>query len=248
MITVYKPIGITCLDLIKILQEKEEYRGKRMGASGRLDEMAHGMVIILLGDETKKIKEYHTMDKVYKFRFIIGLETDTTSVLGLFQNKLNCNNVDIDLISKTILNFKSTNFLQDYHVYSSYCPQHDTVKKPLWWWAKNNKLNEIKEMPNKMVSVYDIIIKKIKSIQLDEFINECLENLYKIKKGNLRQDEIIEQWKKYYEIQDKKTNFIEFECEIKVSSGFYIRQFVKDIGKMLNLNVLVTEIERLQYL
>ncbi len=246
MITVYKPIGISCVDLIKILQEKEEYKGKRMGASGRLDEMAHGVVIILLDDETKKIKEYHNLDKVYKFRFIIGLETDTTSVLGLFQNKVNCNGVNIDLIRETILSFKSTEFLQEYHVYSSYCPKHDSLKKPLWWWAKHGRLNEIAEMPNKKVSVYDIVVKNIKKIYLDEFIKECLENLSKVK-GDLRQDEIINQWNIYYQNEDKTINFIEFECEIKVSSGFYIRQFVKDIGKKLNLNVLVTEIERLSY-
>src|SRR5665647_2061497 len=98
MITVYKPIGISCVDLIKILQEKNEYKGRKMGATGRLDEMAHGAVIILLDEETKNTKLYHELDKTYKFRFIVGLETDTTSVLGIFQNKDNCNELDINLI------------------------------------------------------------------------------------------------------------------------------------------------------
>jgi tRNA U55 pseudouridine synthase TruB len=248
MITAYKPIGISCLDLIKIFKEKDEYKDKKMGISGRLDEMAHGVVTILIDEETKNIEKYHKMNKVYRFRFIVGLETDTTAVLGFLQNKQNCDKVDIDLIKKTILDSNSTQFLQDFHIYSSFCVRLGDTKKPLWWWAKSNRLDEIADkMPKKSVNIYDISVLNIKNITLDEFISESLENLSKVVKGNFRQDEIIDQWKKYYSETDKTTIFPEFECEIKVSSGFYIRQFVKDIGKLLNINVLVTEIERLRY-
>jgi tRNA U55 pseudouridine synthase TruB len=219
-----------------------------MGFTGRLDEMAHGAMIILFGDETKKTKQFHDLNKVYKFRFIVGLETDTTSVLGVFQNKIEYNELNIDKVCQEILKFKKTQFMQEYHVYSSYCPKHPTLKKPLWWWILNNRLNEIEKIPEKSVNVYDVKINNIKNTSLDNFIKESLENLDKIKKGNLRQNDVIEQWKKYYdEKKEQNIQFTEFECEIHVSSGFYIRQFVKDIGKQLNLNVLVTEIERLSY-
>lgn len=248
MITVYKPIGISCVDLINSLKQKDDYKDKNIGFSGRLDEMAHGKVIILLDDETKKTKEYHNADKVYRFRFIIGLETDTTSVLGLFQNKACPNDLDINLICKTIMEHNETEFLQEYHVYSSYRLTHDDIKKPLWWWAQSGRIHEIQNLPSKKVKVYGINIKNIKDISLDDFMAESLLNLSKVKDGTLRKDEIVDQWKKYYEsIRDKNIKFVEFECEIKVSSGFYVRQFVKDIGKKLNLNVLVTEIERISY-
>lgn len=246
MITIYKPIGMSCVDLINSLKETDEYKGKNMGFSGRLDEMAHGKIIILLDDETKKTKEYHNSDKVYRFRFIVGLETDTTSVLGLIQNKERPNALDVNLVCKTIMEHNATEFLQEYHVYSSYRLAHDNVKKPLWWWAQSGRIHEIEVLPNKKVKVYGVKIKNIKDISLDDFMAESFLNLSKVKDGTLRKEEVIDQLKKYYEsIRDKKINFVEFECEIKVSSGFYIRQFVKDIGKKLNLNVLVTEIERI---
>jgi tRNA U55 pseudouridine synthase TruB len=250
MITIYKPIGISCADLINTLKETDEYKGKHMGFSGRLDEMAHGKVIILLDEETKKTKDYHNSDKVYRFRFIIGLETDTTSVLGLFQNKEHPNDLDIDLVCKTIMEYDATEFIQEYHVFSSYRLMHDNVKKPLWWWARSGHIHEIKNLPSKKVKVYGVNIKNIRDVLLDDFMAENLLNLSKVndKFNTLRKEEVIDQWEKYHQsIRDKKINFIEFECDIRVSSGFYVRQFVKDIGKKLNLNVLVTEIERVSY-
>jgi tRNA pseudouridine(55) synthase len=248
MLTIYKPIGISCVDLIEQLKQKEQYKDVKMGFTGRLDEMAHGSMIILLGDETKKTKQFHDLNKVYKFRFIVGLETDTTSVLGMFQNKIDCNELNNDKICQEILKFNNTQFMQEYHVYSSYCPKHPNLKKPLWWWILNNRLDEIDEMPKKNVNIYDVKINNIKNVSLDDFMEESLENLSKIKKRNFRQDEIIKQWKKYYDKnKEQNVKFTEFECEIHVSSGFYVRQFVKDIGKQLNLNVVVTEIERLSY-
>jgi tRNA U55 pseudouridine synthase TruB len=36
-----------------------------------------------------------------------------------------------------------------------------------------------------------------------------------------------------------------FNCAIHVSSGFYIRQFVKDISDLLGVKLLVIDIERI---
>jgi len=248
MLTLYKPIGLSCCDLIRQLQTKDEYKDKKLAFTGRLDEMAHGNVILLVGDETKKVKEYHDMNKVYKFRFIVGLETDSTATLGLFQNKSNPSETNIDLIIHTIMKYKATEFDQEYHVFSSFRPKHKE-RKPLWWFAFHNRLNEITETPKKKVKVYDVEVKSAKNVSLDQFITETLSDLSKLRETLFfRKDKVIEQWQSFYDSnKDKKVNFIEFECEIKVSSGFYIRQFVKDLGKELNLNVLVTEIERLEY-
>ena len=249
MLTLYKPIGLSCCDLIRQLQTKDEYKDQKMAFTGRLDEMAHGNVILLIGDETKKVNEYHNMNKVYKFRFVVGLETDSTATLGLFQNKLTPSELDIDLVTQTIMKHKATEFDQEYHVFSSFRPQNVKDRKPLWWFAFHNRLDEIKEMPKKKVKVYDVQVKGIKNVTLDNFINEALGDLSKLRETLFfRKDQVIDQWQKFYDVnKDKNIKFVEFECEIKVSSGFYIRQFVKDIGKELNLNVLVTEIERLSY-
>jgi tRNA U55 pseudouridine synthase TruB len=38
----------------------------------------------------------------------------------------------------------------------------------------------------------------------------------------------------------------EITCIFSVSSGFYIRQFVKDMSDKLNVKMIVTDIERIE--
>jgi tRNA pseudouridine(55) synthase len=245
-ISVYKNIGKSCTDLVNEIRQNYPPDTK-IGFSGRLDEMAHGMVTILIGDETKNTTTYHNLNKIYKFRFIVGLETDTTSVLGLFNNKPNSNNhITNDEICNQIEKTKNTTFMQEYHTFSSFVPKHDKIKKPLWWWSTNNLIHEIKEMPKKEVCIYDVDVKNIKTISLTEFMNETFTNLSSLQDDKFRKAEIIDQWKKFQETT-LYTSFVEFECEIKTSSGFYIRQYVKDLAQSLNINLLVTEINRIAY-
>lgn len=244
MLKIYKPIGTSCLELINDIKNKNNYNN--IGFAGRLDEMAHGEMIVLINDETKNPKKYHNLNKIYKFRFIIGLETDTTSILGIMTCKKMPNDYNLDNIINEILSFKNKEFEQEFHVFSSFCPKNMECKKPLWWWFNNNRIDEIKVLPSKKVTVFDVKVDKISNISLDEFMKETFENLSTLQNNKLRKEQVIDQWKKYYD--DKKNNKINFQeltCEIHVSSGFYIRQFVKDLGKKFNINVLVTEIFRI---
>ena len=262
MITLYKPIGKSCLDCVKEFRyANTAYKDIKMGFSGRLDEMAHGQLHVLIGDETKNMAKYNMLDKIYKFKFIIGVETDSTDILGIIKNKEKCCEQNIYNLLQYLQNTNNTQFEQEFHIYSSITAKHKTIKKPLWWWAVNNRLNEISEIQSKKVNIYKIYINCIKNITVDEFKINCLHNLSKLKEGapkttvfapggeckhssrSFRKEYIMDQWKKY----DDKNEFTEIECCIHVSSGFYIRQFVKDIGKHFNLNVLVTDIERVKY-
>ena len=58
MINVYKPVGISPLDVIKLLQEKNpEYRGVSVTYAGRLDPLAEGVLLLLAGEEVHKKEE-----------------------------------------------------------------------------------------------------------------------------------------------------------------------------------------------
>jgi tRNA U55 pseudouridine synthase TruB len=64
-------------------------------------------------------------------------------------------------------------------------------------------------------------------------------------KHNFNQLEIIDLWKGFL---NNSEDVAIFEMEISVSSGFYVRQLVKDIGIELGLKTITIEIERLSYL
>ncbi len=53
-----------------------------MAYAGRLDPMASGKLLVLLGEECKVQEKYHGLDKEYEFSLLFGIESDTHDVLG----------------------------------------------------------------------------------------------------------------------------------------------------------------------
>lgn len=235
---VYKPIGKTPVELLQ--EFMNETKIEKCGFSGRLDPLAHGKMMILCGEEMKKMSLYHNCDKTYKFKFVVGLQTDTTDFMGIFTNggKSNCNENDI---LQDILSQNGSTFMQNYHVFSSFVPKEtvEGVRKPLWWWSKFK--SDVVLNYAKKVTIYKIDINNIEEINGSVLKKTALNNIMSVKQMTFRNDEIIEQWHKF-EPLDK---YVEFTCTCTVSSGFYVRQFVKDLSMKNGVKLMVTDIERL---
>jgi tRNA U55 pseudouridine synthase TruB len=48
--------------------------------------MAHGVLILLVGDENKQREKYEKLVKEYVFQCIFGIGTDTYDILGMILN------------------------------------------------------------------------------------------------------------------------------------------------------------------
>src|SRR5687767_12670821 len=87
VLNIYKPIGLTPLQLIKLLKKsKEGYKNIKMSFAGRLDPLAHGVMLLLLGEENKNRDKYLSLDKTYEFKVLFGVETDTFDFLGILKD------------------------------------------------------------------------------------------------------------------------------------------------------------------
>jgi len=75
-----KPQGITSFDCIRILRRKLGIR--KMGHAGTLDPMATGLMIIGVGEGTKKLHEFLKLDKTYEAEILLGIRTDTGDITG----------------------------------------------------------------------------------------------------------------------------------------------------------------------
>jgi tRNA U55 pseudouridine synthase TruB len=49
--------------------------------AGRLDPMATGKLLVLMGEECKRQETYHNLDKEYEFEVLFGFNTDTFDVV-----------------------------------------------------------------------------------------------------------------------------------------------------------------------
>lgn len=73
LILIDKPVGISSFDVIRRLRPKLGVR--KMGHAGTLDPLASGLMLIGVGEGTKKLAEYVKLDKEYEAEILIGIKT-----------------------------------------------------------------------------------------------------------------------------------------------------------------------------
>ena len=81
-----KEVGQTPLQALKVWKEQNPaYKNISASYAGRLDPMASGKLLILLGDECKKQKSYTKLDKEYEIEVLLDVGSDTGDALGLVE-------------------------------------------------------------------------------------------------------------------------------------------------------------------
>lgn len=229
-----KPAGLTINQYINKIKEETNY--KKICFSGRLDPMARGEILILIGDECKNMNKYLNSKKTYEFEIIFGLQTDSDDPLGLLEN-INYNKTDEDVINKlkNLLKNKIMKFNQNFHYFSS----KRINGKPLWYYKKNNI--DI-ELPTHEVEIHSLQYDNIKEYNFEEWKNKIISQIDTIDKTkDFNQDIIIDQWKKL-----NIEKLISIPVKIHVSSGFYVRQFVRDLSNIINYPLLTYDINRIK--
>lgn len=239
MIRVYKPVGMTPLECITSLQARDaSLAGVTLSYAGRLDPMAEGLVLILVGDENKQRDQYLKLDKKYEVEMILGIETDSFDVLGVPVGKSH-SYVNEEKIQDVLKGFEGM-IDQHFPPFSS-----KTVKgKPLYWWAREKRLNEI-AIPSEMRIIYDIQFNDMHHISRDEMYHEIKQRLKSVH-GNFRQDIIKDSWERLCADENKSLpyQFSRIRFTVSCSSGTYIRSLVDDIGKKLNTGAFVISLVR----
>lgn len=239
VVSIWKPVGLTPLEAISKFKELNEiYSKEKISYAGRLDPMAEGILILLIGDENKKREKYLELDKTYESEIVFGVSTDSYDSLGKI--------VDQDIARKPteteikeVLNSFIGERIQDYPPYSS-----KTVKgKPLFWWARNNKLNEI-IIPKRKIEIYSMSLMDFNKISGKESAIKIIEKIRKVE-GDFRQDDIIEGWKKFTE-ENKSNIFLKIKINVECSSGTYIRSIASELGKILEVPAFAYSIKRVK--
>ena len=221
---------------------KKEMNLKKISYCGKLDPMSRGIMLFLTNEMCKKQELYLKMDKIYEFKILFGFKTDTYDILGMVKKiEENSNIFDDEKIIK-FTNGLIGNHDQMFPPYSSICVANDKgLRKPLWWWSKNNRLNEI-IMPSKKIEIYSMEFLKKEKKKFKELFPIIKERILKVK-GDFRQTEILKLWNKSYKENEEKEFHI-FKFRTKVSSGTYIRSIIQKIAKEFNTSAIAFDINR----
>jgi tRNA pseudouridine55 synthase len=242
LIAVYKPPGFTPLEVIKKLRQKmPEFLETKIGYAGRLDPLARGVMLLMIGDSTKQKDIFQNLPKAYEFMLVFGLQTDTYDLLGIIKT-INLHSIPKRTVNSFVNTFVKKYIgkqLQSYPPYSS----KPVAGKPLFWWAKNGKLKEI-TIPYHEVEIYDFVCLETGKISFTELASQT-EYAIKSVRGDFRQKEILNRWKEVFankKNQNKSLPTVKFR--ITCSSGTYIREIAHQMGQELGCGAIATDILR----
>lgn len=230
---IWKNLGETPLEaLTRLSDELKIPKEIPLTYAGRLDPMAEGLLIILVGDECKKKEEYTTLPKTYMAEILIDVSTDSYDLLGIpnFDGKA----LNILKNTKEYLDEHIGLQIQKYPPYSS-----KTVDgKQLHTHAREGTSVEIPEHEVNLISYEDLSIEEI----LTEDVLVRVGEITSAVTGDFRQNEIVEAWANI-KLPEKLALI---SVTLNVGSGFYVRQFAEDLGKHLGTGACLYSLIRTQ--
>ena len=251
-IIIRKNIGETPLECLERARKEHAIdQDIPMTYAGRLDPMAEGLMIILVGEECKNKEKYLGLDKTYQFQILVGFGTDTYDLLGLTTSEyvksesaseppergLRREDFIYSDVENILPKFTGT-FTQKYPSFSS-----KTVGgKQLFQLSKDDELPE--NLPEHEVTIHKLSCISKTILNKEDLKNEIINRISLIK-GDFRQKDIKDKWIEVLENTNQK-EFIIISLVCECSSGTYIRQLVSDISDLIKVPLVTYSINRIK--
>lgn len=242
---IWKNIGETPLQALQKLRAlTPEYKDIPMSYAGRLDPMAEGKLLVLVGDECKKQKAYAGLDKEYEIEVLLDIGSDTGDVLGITEYAGKDTRVDRATLG-SVLKREQGRHMRAYPAFSS-----KTVDgKPLFLHALEG--NEV-ETPAHEEPIYSIRLTKLSragapllSSRIEEKLSlaPVSDEPSKALGADFRINEVRESWKRVWE-QAGEREFQLLSLRVSCGSGTYMRTLAARIGGALQTKALALSIKR----
>lgn len=234
MILVHKNVGETPLELLeRIRREKPELAKETLSYAGRLDPMAEGQMLVLVGrKENKDRQKFLDSDKEYVATFLVGVKTDTGDCLGLVEktSKILVGEISKANIEKRLENLKK-------------------IKEQKYPWFSGRAVKGIKlfdhfkagntdiERPSRNVEIREIELIDFSEQKTEEVKSYIFDSIGKVS-GDFRQEKILATWSQFFGAH-KNQKMETFEVRVLVSSGTYIRALTENFDfpvTLLKLN------------
>lgn len=242
-----KKVGETPLSTIRAWKKQNsKYLDVPASYAGRLDPMASGKLLMLLGDECKRQSSYTDLDKEYEIEVLLDIDSDTGDVLGMPKYANQKTKPDKRVLAEVISHERGSH-MRAYPAFSS-----KTVNgKPLFLHTLEGGLKNIK-VPEHIERIYNIkhlSSYSLSSLELAEKVSGLLDLVPRTDEPSkrlgedFRVDNIRSQWKSLFETVQER-NYTVLRLRVICGSGTYMRSLAGRIGVSLGTNALALSIRR----
>lgn len=226
--------------------QSHTYKDVPLAYAGRLDPMASGKLLVLIGEECKKQKEYHGLDKTYEFEVLFGVRSDSGDVLGLIAEST------APQLSEAQLRRSAKTFVGEvtfpYPKFSS----KTVAGKALHTWTLEGRLSEI-EIPTYTTQVYTLKLRRMRRLSRADVYGIASQKIESIPPvtderkaiGNdFRRKDVRTSWQTFAMNSDGPQEFLLAQFSCTCSSGTYMRTLAEEIAKSLGTCGLAFSIHR----
>lgn len=247
LVVLEKEVGETPLGAIERWKAANLFY-KNMPASyaGRLDPMASGKLLVLLGDECKRQREYIGLDKEYAVEILLDVGSDTGDVLGLGEYAHKETRLEEGEVQAALEDERGTH-IRPYPIFSS-----KTVKgKPLFQYFYEGTISEI-EIPTHEEKIYRIALSGVRDVSARDVKKRVQELLAKAPRtdepskqlgADFRIEAVRKSWEKVFEEAGDR-HFRVLELRVVCASGTYMRTLAPRLGAALDTKALALSIHR----
>lgn len=243
--TIEKSVGETPLVALERVRTKLGISSEiPLAYAGRLDPMASGKLLILIGDECKVQEKYHAFDKEYQVEILLGASSDSGDVLGLITPS-----PQVTISRENVLHILKEHIGKIALPYPKFSSK--TIKgKPLHTWTLENRLDEI-EIPIKESTVHALTFVNLRTISKTELLHTVREKIETIPEvtdvrkalgADFRRDLVRESWATFEQKPQESYQILTIICT--ASSGTYMRSLSEKIALELNTTGLAYSIHR----
>lgn len=246
-VVIHKERGETPLmALARFKGEHSELDSLPASYAGRLDPMAEGKLLVLLGDECKEQERYTKLDKEYEIEVLLDLASDTGDALGMPAYGRRETAPAPPEIQQALRVVKGTHTLP-YPSYSS----KTVAGKQLFLYALEGALDTI-DIPTHEETVYRIQLRQVREYSTEKLRQRVTELLVNVPKddapskglgADFRQDAIRAAWSSLFaDIPERR--FTVLTLRVTSASGTYMRTLAERIAKELGTTGLALTINR----
>lgn len=245
-----KKVGETPLKALETFRATHsEYETVPLTYAGRLDPMAEGKLLVLIGDECKNQSEYRGLDKEYEIEILLDAGSDTGDALGIISYSGYEIRVDAKNLTR-ILALEVGAKKLPYPAYSS----KPVDGKPLFLHALSGTISEI-TIPEHVEFIHRVSYQGSYQLTKEELRAGIEKFLALVPKDDteskelgrdFRIKEVAESWNAFFETVPERS-FRILRLRVVCGSGAYMRSLAERIGTALGTKALALRIKRTKF-
>jgi tRNA pseudouridine(55) synthase len=236
-----------CLELWR--KDNPEFKNTPLAYAGRLDPMASGLLLVLIGEECKNQTNYHHLDKEYEFEILFGTHSDSGDVLGIVSE------ADKKIVTESEIKNILPEFIGDMEVPYPIFSSKTVQGKPLHTWTMENRLHEI-TIPTRKSEIFELELLNHKTLSRKEITEISLAkietippvtDLRKALGNDFRRPDIRIAWANFSKTGSPADQFSIAKIRCLCSSGTYMRTLAEMIAEKLHSKGLAFSIHRTNF-